>query len=532
MKRGPRQHDDANRAGKSRRRRALVLILVMIVMAMVSLAGMSFVALMSTENKAVHLRGEELQAEYLLGSGEESVKTLLEMTEEKRQAAGGTFDNPDRFRGILVLGDERSARRGRYSVFSPKFEDGRVAGLRWGLENESARLNLAALPDWERRQPGAARNALLQLPGMTESTADAILDWIDADAAPREFGAEAEYYSGLGLPYAPRNAAPACIEELLLVKGVTRTMVFGTDRNFNHRHDPDETPSKTDAADADAVPWASLLTLYSAERNRTADGKPRIDLNQKNLETLHQQLAGVLNEEQRRFVILYRQFGPSKGDADASEQGGAGSAPALDFARPGTTNLVSALDLVGARVVVPGQGDEKRKVVESPFENEPAAMNDYLPKLLDRTTVVPGPVIRGRVNIDLAPREVLMGVPGMDEATVARIVGSRTSRGSSGADSGRRHAAWPLAEGLVDLERMKSLMPYLTTGGDVYRAQVAGFFDRSGPVVRAEMVVDATRRPARRVYWKDLRLLGPGYSRAALGGESAEKEKESITEEE
>jgi type II secretory pathway component PulK len=530
MRRGPRQHDDANPAGGKRRRRGMVLILVMIVVVMVSLAGMSFVALMSTENKAVHLRGEELQAECLLGSGEESVKTLLEMTEEKRQEAGGTIDNPDRFRGILVLGDERSARRGRYSVLSPKFEDGRVAGLRWGLENESARLNLAALPDWERRQPGAARNALLQLPGMTESTADAILDWIDADNSPREFGAEAEYYAGLELPYAPRNATPACVEELLLIKGVTRMMVFGMDRNFNYRRDADETPSKTEADDADSAPWASLVTLYSAEGNKTADGKPRIDLNQKNLETLHRQLAGVLNDEQRRFVILYRQFGPSNGEAEASEPGK--PEPALDFARPGKTNLVSALDLVGTRVVVPEQGNQKRVVVESPFTDEPAAINDYLPKLLDRTTVAPGSVIRGRVNVDLAPREVLLGVPGMDEATVARIVGSRASQGSSNAEAGQRHAAWLLTEGLVDLDRMKSLMPYLTTGGDAYRAQVVGFFDRSGPIVRAEMVVDATRRPARRVYWKDLRLLGSGHSRKVLGGESSQEEKESAEEEE
>ena len=45
---------------------------------------------------------------------------------------------------------------------------------------------------------------------MTEAIADAILDWIDPDDAPRPFGAEAEYYQGLGVPYVPRNGVPQC----------------------------------------------------------------------------------------------------------------------------------------------------------------------------------------------------------------------------------------------------------------------------------------------------------------------------------
>ena len=53
------------------------------------------------------------------------------------------------------------------------------------------------------------------------------------------------------------------------------------------------------------------MTLYSAERNLTPDGKPRIDLNQQDLRKLHQQLTAALGEEQAQFMILYRQFGPS-----------------------------------------------------------------------------------------------------------------------------------------------------------------------------------------------------------------------------
>ena len=83
----------------------------------------------------------------------------------------------------------------------------------------------------------------MHLPGMSQSIADAILDWVDRDTTPRQFGAEASYYAGLGVPYGPRNAEPTSLEELLLVRDVTRDMLFGADENFNYQIDPGEQAS-------------------------------------------------------------------------------------------------------------------------------------------------------------------------------------------------------------------------------------------------------------------------------------------------
>ena len=58
---------------------------------------------------------------------------------------------------------------------------------------------------------------------------------------------------------------------------------------------------------------------------------------------------------------------------------------------------------------------------------------------------------------------------------------------------------------------MKQLLPYITTGGDVYRAQIVGYYSRPGPAGRVEVVIDATGRQPRQVYWKDLRIFGRGY---------------------
>ena len=59
---------------------------------------------------------------------------------------------------------------------------------------------------------------------------------------------------------------------------------------------------------------------------------------------------------------------------------------------------------------------------------------------------------------------------------------------------------------------MKALLPYITTGGDVYRAQVVGYYDRPTPWGRGEVVIDATGPQPRQLYWKDLGIFGRGYS--------------------
>ena len=38
--------------------------------------------------------------------------------------------------------------------------------------------------------------------------------------------------------------------------------------------------------------------------------------------------------------------------------------------------------------------------------------------------------------------------------------------------------------GIVDLDTMKKLMPLVTAGGNVYRAQIVGYFDEEGPAYR------------------------------------------------
>lgn len=61
-----------------------------------------------------------------------------------------------------------------------------------------------------------------------EEITDAILDWRDPDDLKRLHGAESEFYLGLPQPYAAKNGKFDSVDELLLVRGITRDLYYGT----------------------------------------------------------------------------------------------------------------------------------------------------------------------------------------------------------------------------------------------------------------------------------------------------------------
>ena len=65
-------------------------------------------------------------------------------------------------------------------------------------------------------------------PSQAGEIIDAVKDWIDADDEVTGTGAEGGYYAGLDRPYAAKNAPLDCIEELLMVKGITGELFYGT----------------------------------------------------------------------------------------------------------------------------------------------------------------------------------------------------------------------------------------------------------------------------------------------------------------
>ncbi len=523
-------------------RRGVLLLVVLVVIALLCLTSYTFCQLMQSEREAVELTCRQAQARALAESGLEAARLFITDTKDLQKDNGGCYDNSERFRGVLVIDDAVARERGRFTLLVPQGDNtsgsgaqsGMGSGIRYGLEDQSNRFNLNALALYESYQSSGSsgstsgntssstsntgRTMLMQLPGMTEQIADAILDWLDTDDTAREFGAEAEYYSSLSPAYAPRNGPLGSIEELLLVKGVTPALLFGVDANRNSYADRGESdPMAMEGIDNSDRSmdrgWSAYLTLWSMERNVQSDGTARININQTDMQKLYDAVkaADGLGEDWAKFIVAYRQNGPSTGDANASL--------ATTEVTPSTTSnssntLKSVLDLVGAKALVPPIRDSQ--AVASPASGP---TDSSIATLLDKLTVYPSNAIPTRININGAPRLVLKMIPGMTDKIADDILAKRTPDPVQ-TDPSRVNEAWILAEGIVTLDEMKSLLPYINAGGDVYRAESVGFYESVGPTARIEAILDATASPPAVLFWRDISHLGRGYPADVLGMES------------
>jgi hypothetical protein len=393
---------DISTRGLSTSRTGSVLLLVLVVIAMLALGANTYLDLMQTEHRAVRRHGRSLQTSRLSESGVEYLKAFLSQSATAIQNKGGLTNNVTALKAMLANDQPASVDRGRFTFICPAQMNGLYNGFYYGVENESAKLNLNVL--FAEGAEDRARDRLLVLPSMTPEIADAILDWLDSDPMPREYGAEAEYYSGLTPAYAMRNGPISNLDELLLVRGVTPELLYGFDRNRNFAVDADEQQPRGALAEVDNSEglmnrgWAAYLTTSSLERMGGAPTAPLVDLNGGNLQTLYDGLKTKLTDEQAKFIVLYRQFGSSGGGNDRDDPGRSGDNPGsggqpsseggqpggsaggvggaggpggrggngqqntepvqassitINFQQPGGTQISSVLDLVGARVEVP-----------------------------------------------------------------------------------------------------------------------------------------------------------------------------------
>jgi DNA uptake protein ComE-like DNA-binding protein len=265
--------------------------------------------------------------------------------------------------------------------------------------------------------------------------------------------------------------------------------------------------------------WSAYLTLYSQERNVSPSGAQRIYLNQGDMQTLHAELLSVLPLEMANFIVAYRQSGPARvnsGDDDEDDKEVSAGAGELDLTRSPKVQLNQVLDLIGVKTTAKFLGDEKTSTLKSPFPSEILAMGLYMPLLMDNCTVNQNDTIPGRININQASRVVLAGIPGMDEEIINQIMSLRDPEPDLERPN-RRHETWLLVEAVVSIDQMRTLMPFITGGGDVYRTQAIGYFEGGHASSRAEVIIDATEPLPAIVSWRDISHLGRGYALETLG---------------
>jgi type II secretory pathway component PulK len=537
-----------------KRRRGFFLIVVLVVIAVSTFAVYSFSEWMLVMDDAAHLQSENEQASACVDSAGAMLRVVLSQSEADRNAQGGLYNNPQLFQAVPVATVESGSGDFNFSIIAPGINaEGQIAGIRFGVQDESERLNVNALPIMEANSSGLtdsmnmmlgedqvedpeniAVSLLMSLPGMTEDVADAILDWIDEDDEPRPFGAESETYSVLTSPYSCANGSITSIDELLLVRGVTPLLLFGADANRNGVLDADEQQRQGITIDSPgALGWSALLTAHGSESNLRPDGTPRINVNQDDLEVLYDELLDGLGvEAYASYIVAYRMYGnppvspttaldpetiaEAVNDSSGSAKDGGlwdvAIMEDLDLTAGAKNTLTQILDLVDTSVTI-GDGEDAVEY-QSPFLGDPVSMSAYMTLLMDTLTTSDFEALPGRLNINSCSIDLLRGIPMLDDETIMAIV---ENRDPASLEPDRRYATWLLTEGIVTVDQMRLLTPIICGQGSVFRAQTIGYNAAGGAFVRSEIILDAHTINPKIISFRNLSHLGRGFDLSVLG---------------
>ena len=500
--------------GRSRRP-GYVLIAVLVVIVVLSLAAYRYSDMMFAEYRATDRILKSAEAKALADSGIHYAAAIVADPNAMTTLGNNPYDNQSFFKDKSVpLGN---GRQGLFSVVAPDYTQDTGTGsvpLRYGVVDEASKINLNALVALDPSAGGIAYKALSLLPNMTDDIAYSIIDWIDTDDNTSPGGGEDGYYMGLTPPYHCKNGPLDSVEELLLVKGVTPALLFGDDLNRNGQRDPGE-----GTGGAFSFGLAPYFTVYSRESNVDSSGQPRINVNGKNMQTLLPSLQTAVGNDLAAYLVAYRIYGaytapaanpksrtpaPVKG---TSTQLYTMMTAALKTNPPNAKQTISSIwSLFGTSVGVPGTGNLPTTVFTFPI-SDPSKAKDSLPPLLDKVTTKSDKVLAGRINVITASNTVLTTLPGLAETDVTAIVAARPASGSA-TEPLYQSTAWLYTDAQISPKKMAALEQYITARTQIYRIQSVGYFEKSGPVIRVEAVVDSNNGKPRFLYYRDLTELG------------------------
>lgn len=328
---------------------------------------------------------------------------------------------------------------GTYSLVKTAYEGSEVL---YGVSDENGRININVAPP----------QVTQKVPGMTEDIAQCIIDWVDSDPLPMEKGAESEYYMTLSPPYECKNKAFETLEELLYVKGVTPELFYGEDTNLNGILDPneddgDQSPPTDDKDGTLKRGFYHYFTVWGYDLNKDKDGNKRLNLNKANKEQL-QKLA--VNNQQVNSVLQFRQAG--------------------------------------------GQFGSTGQLLDLPGWNR-----QTLGKVMDFVTTTDEEKLPGVINIMTAPKEVLMAIPGLDEAKVNGLIEWRGQEGLTIDSIGQA-----ITNPALDENTIRQLAPFVTIRSRQFRIDAVGLDDAKPVFKRFWAIYDRGHATPHVVYMKDI----------------------------
>ncbi len=214
---------------------------------------------------------------------------------------------------------------------------------RVGIVDEAGKLNINT----------ATRDQFLGLLdwGMDASIADAIIDWRDADEEPGEEGTEGGYYENLPYRYKVRNGPFKTVRELLMVRGVTEEMFYGTTiapGQGNTRtvaslvSDPNATSTSARRG------WGEFMTCYTSSAIADTSGVTKVDINQASSQDMQDQLG--ITAAQAQAIIDNR---PSNGYTSIGDLLGGSSTAGATGTTATTQSTVMTTNAANATTTTP-----------------------------------------------------------------------------------------------------------------------------------------------------------------------------------
>jgi len=441
----------------NRNKKALVLVGVLWIVAVLTVIATSVGHNSRLDMKVSTIRTEELRCKWACRAGTETAIGVL--NEDLRASDNLTdlwSDNDEDFNDISL----------EKCWFSVRVID------------ESSKLNINT----------ATRQQLLELPYMEEDIADAIIDWRDGDDTPGSEGVEGGYYETLPIGYKIRNGPFKTIRELLLVKGVTEELFYGEDTNFNglldyNERDGGDSPPADDGDDELDVGWIEYLTCYSYDKNVDAQGNQRVNINQANERQLQSSLG--IRRAQAQWIVQRRQNNRFSSIADLIDD--SSSQQSQQSSQQGSQQS--------------SQRGSQRGSQSSSQQTEPLDLQTFY-QIADKITVDSGNRIAGKVNINTAPKGVLLALLGDSDAD--KQIAENIAAYRAGLIDGMESTAELMSAGLVNLNTFKRIANNITTRSDVFTIRCFATADRgnvSGTTLQTEVVVDRSSSPYTTLYW-------------------------------
>ena len=255
---------------KDERGVALVLALAAIALLVSMVVDFSY-TMMVDLTLAANLR-DERKAFYIARSGLEMARHILQ-------------EDDNEYDGL----DEDWARFGEHVGYISEDDEGRFKGT---IEDEAGKFPINTLIDEKGGIDDGRREQLERLFDVLEldpDFIDPICDWLDSNTDAGPTGAEDAYYAELSPPYPCKDGPLSSLEELLLVKGMTEEILYGTEEKKGLIH---------------------YLTIYSSE-----EGK--ININTASAEVL-QSLSEDIEENLAQAIVDYLREEPYKREGGLS----------------------------------------------------------------------------------------------------------------------------------------------------------------------------------------------------------------------